>query len=517
MRAWAAWLVWGVVVGGLAVALAVAANMLLGHPSSPWMFLAVGLVAVIPAALSSRSPRVAKAAPRALAGTLRILVLLVVVGGVYAVVVLASGRVPSAGDRELLAWSALGAVAATLVYLLVHQRVAGWAARVAGRDVQDTADLARSFGARMSRSIPLDELVLQAAESLRSTMQLSAAEVWSFEGGALRAWIGDPEFNRPPVLLGGMDPATVVQAGLSGPGWLQVWLPDLLADRGEVYTRMAPMAHAGELLGIIVLERPTSQPGFAPDEERTLVEIARQLGVTLHNAKLDSALQASLDQVRRQAEELQASRGRIVAASDAARRQIERNLHDGAQQRIVALAVKTSLARRLMTTDPEKAAAMLDDLSGDIDGAVQELRDLAHGIYPPLLADKGLVTALDAVARRGATPTTIDAKGIGRFSPEVEATAYFCCLEALQNIGKYAGDGASATVTLRQEEHALVFTVADDGAGFDTRTKGMGAGFTNMNDRLGALGGTLRVESAPGRGTHVTGVVPVAVAAEPDS
>jgi signal transduction histidine kinase len=329
------------------------------------------------------------------------------------------------------------------------------------------------------------------------------------DGGVLRPWIGDPDIDRPAVDLGGMNPATVVQAGVSGPGWLQVWLPDLLAGRDDTYTRMAPMAHAGELLGVIVMVRPVTLQPFAPDEERTLTEIARQLGVTLHNAKLDSALQASLDEVRRQADELQASRGRIVAASDAARRQIERNLHDGAQQHIVALAVKLRLARQLMGRDAERATTILEELAGDIDAALQELRDLAHGIYPPLLADKGLVVALESVVRKAPVPTKIDAHDIGRFSPEAEATAYFCCLEALQNVGKYGGESASATVDLRLEERALVFSVTDDGVGFDVGRAGMGAGFTNMNDRLGALGGTLRVESALGKGTRVTGVIPV--------
>ncbi len=191
------------------------------------------------------------------------------------------------------------------------------------------------------------------------------------------------------------------------------------------------------------------------------------------------------------------------------RRQIERNLHDGAQQHIVALAVKLRLARQFMDRDPARATATLEELSGDIDTALQVLRDLAHGIYPPLLADKGLVVALESVTRKAPVPTTIDAHDIGRFSPEAEATAYFCCLEALQNVGKYGGEGATATVDLRQEEQALVFAVTDDGAGFDVGAAGMGAGFTNMNDRLGALGGTLRVESAPGKGTRVTGVIPV--------
>jgi signal transduction histidine kinase len=509
MRPWAKWLMWGLVIGAVALGSALAADALAGVPSDPWLFILVALLGVVPAVWSTRSRAVSKAAPRALAAALRLAAVVAIVAAVYGIVVLASGKVPTGSDGVLLAWSAAAAVVATEIYRSLQQRVESGAARLAGSNAGSAIDIARTFGARMSRSIPLDELVLQAAESLRSALDLQAAEVWTLDTGFLRPWIGDPDIARPPVDLRGMDPATVVQAGVSGPGWLQVWLPDLLTGRDDTYTRMAPMAHAGELQGVVVMVRSVTLQPFAPDEERTLAEIARQLGVTLHNAKLDSALQASLDEVRRQADELQASRGRIVAASDAARRQIERNLHDGAQQHIVALAVKLRLARQLMERDPDRATATLDELSGDIDGALQELRDLAHGIYPPLLADKGLVVALESVARKAPVPTRIVAADVGRLPPDAEATAYFCCLEALQNVGKYGGDGATATVDVRQEAHALVFSVTDDGAGFDVGAAGMGAGFTNMNDRLGALGGTLRVESAPGKGTRVTGVIPV--------
>jgi len=225
--------------------------------------------------------------------------------------------------------------------------------------------------------------------------------------------------------------------------------------------------------------------------------------------QLDSALQASLDEVRRQASALQASRGRIVAAADAERRRIERNLHDGAQQHLVALAVKVRLARQLADMDGDQSKKILEELGGDVQDALQELRDLAHGIYPPLLADRGLGEALAAAAGRSPVPTTVTTEGIARYSPEIEAAIYFCCLEALQNAGKYAGEGATATVRVWTEAGALLFDVIDTGAGFDASNRKMGAGFTNMSDRLGAIGGTLRVESAPGRGTKVGGTIPL--------
>jgi signal transduction histidine kinase len=240
--------------------------------------------------------------------------------------------------------------------------------------------------------------------------------------------------------------------------------------------------------------------------QRGLIE-AQRAELAEHNVHLDSALQASLEEVRRKAEELQASRARIVAAADAERRRIERNLHDGAQQRLVAVAVQLQLASRLADNDLEAAKALLDQLNQQLQDTMQELRSLAHGIYPPLLMDQGLNAALSASAKRSLLPTTVEADSLRRYPPDVEATVYFCCLEALQNASKYAGPGATVTIRVEEDAAGLVFEVIDDGVGFDSRGKGIGAGFVNMSDRLGAVGGSLQVESAPGRGTRVAGFV----------
>ena len=422
-------------------------------------------------------------------------------------IVLVTGELPE-GDRWSLLLAALAGVAVAAVLLRwLQPKLARSLLTIFHRERTSPDALARGFASRMSRSIPLDELVLQAAETMREGLRARAVEVWRLAEGSLQPWLGDPGMHRAPVPLGEMSPSAIVQAGLSGHGWLSVWLPQMLEGRDDAYVRLAPMASAGELQGVVVVERAVDAPVFAPDEERALVEVARHLGVALHNAQLDSALQASLDEVRRQATELQASRGRIVAAGDQARRTIERNLHDGAQQHLVALAVQLKLVRQLAERDPSQVGERIDALSVAVDDTLQELRDLAHGIYPPLLADKGLPDALTSAARRAVLPVTVKADGLGRYGADAEATVYFCVLEALQNAGKYAGEAAAITVEVREEAGSLVFVVADDGAGFEVRNKGMGAGFTNMLDRLGSLGGTLRVESAPGRGTRVTGVV----------
>jgi signal transduction histidine kinase len=231
--------------------------------------------------------------------------------------------------------------------------------------------------------------------------------------------------------------------------------------------------------------------------------------LALHNVQLDSALQASLDEVRRQAEELRASRSRIVATADAERRKIERNLHDGAQQHLVALAVNLRLAKDLLGDDPATASEMLDALAADVKETIQELRDLAHGIYPPLLRDSGVVEALRAAASRSPLAVDVDADGMGRFPSEIEAAIYFCCLEALQNAAKHAPD-ARVAVKVWEESGGLLFSVTDDGPGFDVEVAQQGHGFTNMSDRLGAIGGTIRWESSPGHGSTVRGSVPIA-------
>jgi signal transduction histidine kinase len=247
--------------------------------------------------------------------------------------------------------------------------------------------------------------------------------------------------------------------------------------------------------------------------QRRLIE-AQRAELAVHNAQLDSELQKSLDGLRRQAAELQASRARIVSAADGERRRIERNLHDGAQQLLTAIAVKLRLVSELAEQDRDMARNLLAEANSEINDAARDLRDLAHGIYPPLLAESGLPTALAAAARRSTMPTTVDADTLGRYPAEVEATVYFCCLEAIQNASKHAGEGATLTLRLREDAGMLTFDVVDDGKGFDAQDRGLGAGFVNMADRLGALGGSLRVESAPQRGTTVSGAVPAKACAD---
>jgi signal transduction histidine kinase len=218
----------------------------------------------------------------------------------------------------------------------------------------------------------------------------------------------------------------------------------------------------------------------------------------------------SVTDLRRQASELRASRARIIAAADAERLRIERDLHDGAQQHLTSLSVRLLMAAKLAGQDPE-LASLLEQLGAEVRDTARELRDLAHGIYPPLLRANGLGDALFAAASHATLPTIVRAGSVGRYPADVEAAVYFCCLEAMQNACKHAGERASIRLRVREEAGTLTFEVTDDGAGFDAAGRGLGAGLLNMADRLGAFGGRLRVDSAPGQGTRVTGTVPLPV------
>jgi signal transduction histidine kinase len=239
--------------------------------------------------------------------------------------------------------------------------------------------------------------------------------------------------------------------------------------------------------------------------QRRLIE-AQRAELADHNEQLDSALRATLDEVRRQAQELQASRARIVIAGDVERRRLERNLHDGAQQQLIALVVKLALAESLVGRDEEQRR-LLDELKRDAQDAQENLRDLARGIYPPLLADHGLAAAVASQAQKAPLPVEVRADGVDRHASEVEAAVYFSVLEALQNVCKYA-NASNASIVLSQTGGVLTFEVSDDGLGFDADTAQRGMGLQSMTDRLEALGGSLAVRSAPGSGTVVRGSVP---------
>jgi signal transduction histidine kinase len=407
-----------------------------------------------------------------------------------------------------LGLSMLATGIAALAFVPARERFLASATRFVYGARQAPDEVLRTFGSRLTRAIPMDELLLQLAESLRKTMGLVSAEVYTGMGEVLERAVSVPDSGPLSIVVSSRERPVVTRAGVSGSAWVSVWLPALLDGRAQAQLRVAPISHAGELLGLVVVERAAGGDLFSEDDDRMLTDLARQVGLAFHNSQLDTALQTTLDELRKQADALRESRARIVASGDAERRRVERNLHDGAQQHLVALAVNLRLARDVIGDDPVAGAEMLDELAGEVQETIQELRELAHGIYPPLLVDSGLVEALRAAANRNPLSVSVVADGIGRYSSETEAAVYFCCLEALQNAAKHAVD-ASVEVRLWEESGGLLFSVSDDGPGFDVEKAQRGHGYINMADRLGAIGGTVRWESAPGQGARVNGSVPL--------
>jgi signal transduction histidine kinase len=225
--------------------------------------------------------------------------------------------------------------------------------------------------------------------------------------------------------------------------------------------------------------------------------------MTFDNHRLNTEAAALLGEV-------QESRARIQASADEERRRIERNLHDGAQQRLVALRIKLELAAERLEASDGGSAELLRQLGTEIDHALDEVRSLARGIYPSPLSDRGLAEALRSAALQATLPTTVLASVTRtRYPREIESAAYFCCLEALQNAAKHAR-GATAVVIELSDDGVLRFEVRDDGDGFDTDAADPGVGLVSMRDRLAAVHGDLTIVSARGRGTRIIGRVPLA-------
>jgi signal transduction histidine kinase len=286
--------------------------------------------------------------------------------------------------------------------------------------------------------------------------------------------------------------------------WPEGHEPDIvpIIVRGELEpldgrTTAVPVRQQGELLGALSLTKPASET-LNPTERKLVADLAAQAGLVLHNVRL--------------IEDLRASRQRLVAAQDEERVRLERNLHDGAQQQLVALAVKQRLVESLLERDPAKARELMAEIQTQTTEALETLRDLARGIYPPILADRGLEAALESQIRRAAVPIELEADLLGRSPQEIETAVYFSCLEALQNVAKYA-NASRAVVRLSDEPGWITFTVADDGVGFEPARTSLGTGLLGIRDRVEALGGTLDIRSRPRSGTNVTGRLPVPLTA----
>jgi signal transduction histidine kinase len=393
---------------------------------------------------------------------------------VYVGVVVGVGTLIGSRGSSLLTIAA--AVAIALLFQPLRHRAQRFANRLVYGDRATPYQVLSEFAERMAGTYGLEDVLQRMASILAQGTGATRVDVWLRVADELRpvaTWPVDAARLEPIVLA----------AGDALPAF-------------EV-TRAVAVRHGAELFGALTLTKPRNE-ALTPTEDKLLEDLASQAGLVLRNARLTAELQATVD-------ELRASRRRLVEAQDEERRKIERNLHDGAQQQLVALTVQLGLLDRL-AEDPERVRQMATQLQGGLRDALDDLRDLARGIYPPLLADKGLAVALEAQGRKAAVATTIEPDGVGRYPREIEAAVYFCALEAMQNVAKYA-EATSAVVRLAEHDGALVFEISDDGRGFDPSRTTLGSGLQGMADRLDAIGGALDIRSAPGDGTSVRGVI----------
>jgi signal transduction histidine kinase len=416
---------------------------------------------------------------------------------VYAIVVVAVGAVTGRPGSSALTFAA-AALAAVLLQP-VRARAGLLADRLVYGKRATPYEVLSEFSGQMAGAYSVEDVLPRMAAMVGEATGAERAEVWMRTGETehlAAAWPA-PALSAPPS----GDPATA-----AAPKPLAEPLPVTQAPPAPALTA-APEAgraqngrahvfeveHQGGRLGSLRVTSSPREP-LTPAGERLVQAVAGQAGLVLRNVGL--------------VEDLRASRQRLVAAADQARHGLERDLHDGAQQQLIALQITLGLARQAMQGSPEEAASLLAQSEQAATEALAELRDLAHGIYPPLLADLGLAAALDTQARKSPLPVAVETYGIGRFGQDTEAAVYFCCLEALQNTAKYA-HASAARICLQAQNGTLRFTVSDDGAGYDAPRTPLGSGLRNVADRLAALGGRLEIHSAPGQGTTITGHLPI--------
>jgi signal transduction histidine kinase len=398
--------------------------------------------------------------------------------GVYLTIVVGVGTLAGYAGGPLL--TAAAALAIAVLFQPLRSRARLVANRLVYGERATPYQALSDFAGDMAGQLDLTEAVDKMVTVLAGATGADRAEAWIRVGTQLRPAAVWPH---------GSSSSAAIALGTDG------GLPSFEGGSCAVAVQ-----HGGELLGALSLQKPRSEP-LTSTEDELLRHLASQAGLVLRNAALTDELRATID-------ELRASRRRLVGAQDAERRKIERNLHDGAQQQLIALTIQVGLLEE-SADDPAAVRQLAPVVRDGVRAALEDLRDLARGIYPPLLADQGLVPALQAQARKATLPVEIDADSVGRYPQDTEAAVYFCTLEALQNIAKYAG-ASRATVGLSCSDGSLRFTVTDDGAGFDTASTRNGTGLQGMADRLAALGGGLHVRSQPGHGTTLSGELPVA-------
>jgi signal transduction histidine kinase len=406
------------------------------------------------------------------------------VTAVYTGIVLGLGTFVGHRRNPLLTIAA--AVVIALVFQPLRQRASLLANRLVYGQRATPYQVLSDFAADMAGQLDLGEALDRMVSLLAGASGATRVEAWIRVGGELRPGA---------IWPGGLMPSAA--ARLDGAFEGAAGLPVL--GSGDPGTRVVPVRHGEDLLGAISLTKPREE-ALTSAEDSLLQHLASQAGLVMRNAQLTAELRATID-------ELRASRRRLVEAQDAERRKIERNLHDGAQQQLIALSIHLGLLAEA-ADEPDLVRQAISELKAQLSAALDDLRALARGIYPPLLADQGLVVALRAQVNRSPVPVVLEADQVGRYSPDAESTVYFCALEALQNVAKHAR-ATRAVIRLSGNGEGLEFSISDDGAGLPAGGLRTGSGLQGMTDRLAAHGGTLDVRSQPGQGTTIAGRLPV--------
>ncbi|MEY2568395.1 MAG: hypothetical protein QOE35_2924 [Actinomycetota bacterium] len=402
------------------------------------------------------------------------------VTAVYVGVVVGVGRLIGTQQEGNSLWLSIVATGIIAVgFQPVKERVNRLVNRLVYGKRATPYEVLSTLSERMAGTVATEDLLGRVARVIAEGTGARRVDVWLLFGNEARpsaSWSENELPTPAPVIIDGDD------------------FPAL-----DGVTAAISVRHHGELLGAITVVKPANE-GLSPTEEKLLEDVGAQAGLMLRNVRLTAELVERL-------EELRASRQRLVAAQDEERRRLERNLHDGAQQQLVALKVQLGLAERLADAG-QPVVEMIRQLKEETGDALETLRDLARGIYPPLLAAEGLPSALAGQARKASFEVEIESESVGRYPQDVETAVYFVCLEAFQNASKYAEAGC-VKVLLEERQGELHFAVQDDGAGFDAASTRRGSGTQNMADRVEALDGNLTIDSRPGAGTRVEGRIPL--------
>jgi signal transduction histidine kinase len=403
----------------------------------------------------------------------------------FVVIVVGGGALLGHVSTPQLGLSVLATAVVALAFDPVQRRLEAVASEMVDGGRPAPYEVLRRFSATVTGSYPAEQLPARMARVLADGTGAEWAQVWVTVGGSptlTATW--------PPGAAGGNAAANGLPAAF---------------DSG---VRSMPVRHSGELLGLLVVKLH-DDVSLTSVEERLFAGLAGQAGLVLRGTALRVQLGQRATELAARADELRASRQRLVDAQDEARRLLERDIHDGAQQHLVALAVNLRLAHTLSSISADEAERLLAEQRRAAGEAIATIDRLSQGIYPPMLTEGGLDAALRSALDKAVIPVHIESTGVRRYSGDLEAAAYFCTLEAVQNAVKHSGTPV-VRVTLVGKPDRLLISVEDDGAGFGQVGTAEGDGLVNMRDRVESVGGALTVTSTLGLGTSIRVRLPTA-------